>query len=202
MSCLDWCKYGQDCVGDTIYANYMRNKAIGVKQKLLEVLQEYFGEDRKRISHAERVLDFAEELLEEGYGEWHIVIPASILHDVGIKSAEEKYGSSAADLQEKEGPPVARDILMKLGFRIEDTDQICEIIAHHHHPGVLDTQNFKTVYDSDCVANMQESAGKRTEEQLKTTIDNVLLTPAGKKLAARRLVERSADIPKSRRTVQ
>jgi len=38
------------------------------------------------------------------------VIPASILHDVGIKAAEEKHGSSAGHFQELEGPEIARKI--------------------------------------------------------------------------------------------
>src|SRR4030066_152981 len=31
MSCLDWCKYGKECVGDAAYKSYMRDKAVGVK---------------------------------------------------------------------------------------------------------------------------------------------------------------------------
>ncbi len=185
MSCLDWCKYGKECVGDAVYDSYMKNKAAGLKRQLLEKMRSHFGDDRKRIKHAEKVLGTAEKLLESEQGDWHIVIPASILHDVGIKVAEEKYGSSAGPYQEKEGPPVAREILLRLGFKLEDIDQICDIIAHHHSPGELNSQNFKVLYDADWLVNIQEVGKKKTEEQLRSMIDKTFLTETAKELAHR-----------------
>src|SRR3989338_5737007 len=105
-SCLDWCKYAKECIGEQKYTNFLKNKLIIMKDKLIKKLEAYFGSDAKRINHAKNVMSFAEELLRKEKGDWHIVIPASILHDVGIKEAEAKYGSSAGHLQEKEGPPI------------------------------------------------------------------------------------------------
>ena len=34
-SCLDWCKYAKECVGDTVYKNYMQNKRISVEESLI-----------------------------------------------------------------------------------------------------------------------------------------------------------------------
>ena len=193
MSCLDWCKYGEDCVGDATYSRYMRNKAIGTKQQLLECLENYFDQDLKRIEHAKKVLEFAEELLESEEADWHIVIPASILHDVGIKAAEEKYGSSAGPLQEKEGPPVAKGILLKLGLKMEDVEEICTIIAHHHSPGKVDTQNFRVLYDADCLVNISDLAGKKDDGELAQIIEKMFLTETGKKLALKNYVERAVN---------
>lgn len=183
ISCLDWCKRGKECVGDMVYDSYMKNKAVGLKKQLLEQLRDYFGNDKKRVGHAERVLEIAEALLANEQGDWHIVIPASILHDVGIKVAEEKYGSSAGPHQEKEGPPVAREILLRLGFCLEDIDEICDIIAHHHSPGALETQNFKVLYDSDCLVNLKEQTNKKTDDELRGLVEKTFLTTAGKKFA-------------------
>ncbi len=30
QSCLDWCKYAKECVGDEAYKKYLRNKGKGV----------------------------------------------------------------------------------------------------------------------------------------------------------------------------
>lgn len=182
-SCLDWCKYAKECVGDTTYNIYMQNKAITTKQKLLKELEEYFGNDTKRINHAKNVMNFAEELLRQEKADWHIVIPASILHDVGIKVAEEKYGSNAGHYQEKEGPEIARKILLKLGCKKEDIEEICQIIAHHHSPGKVNTLNFKVLCDADWLVNLKDEVDTEDEEKLKKIINKVFNTNTAKQLA-------------------
>jgi len=182
-SCLDWCRYAKECVGEKTYARYMKNKAITLKQKLIEELEKYFGNDAKRIKHAKDVMHFAEELLKEESGDWHIVIPAAILHDIGIKEAERKYGSSAGHYQEKEGPPIAKKILLKIGFKKEDINEICQIIAHHHSPGKINTQNFKLLYDADSLCNLKDKVDIKDKTKLKEIIERIFLTNTGKNLA-------------------
>ncbi len=184
-SCLDWCKYARECCGETVYKNYLENKWLSIKEKLIKELEAYFGNDRKRIDHAKEVMDYANELLKEEGGDWHIVIPASILHDVGIKVAEEKYRSSAGYYQETEGPAVARKILLQVGFKKDDIEQICQIIAHHHSPGKIDTRNFRVVYDADWLVNLKEDPVTKDKTRLKGLIDKVFLTDAGRILATR-----------------
>src|SRR3989338_8944999 len=183
VSCLEWCKYAKECVGDATYNTYMKNKAITTKQKLLKELEEYFGSDTKRINHAKKVMQFAEELLRQEKADWHIVVPASILHDVGIKVAEEKYGSSAGHYQEKEGPEIARKILLKIGLKKEDIEEICQIIAHHHSPGKIDTLNFKVLYDADWLVNLKDEVDIQDKEKLRKFINKVFTTDTGKLLA-------------------
>lgn len=182
-TCLDWCRYAKECVGDKLFSKFMRNKMVTLRDKLLKDLEDHFGRDRRRIEHARKVMSFAEELLKEAGGDWHIVIPASILHDVGIKEAEERYGFSAGNYQEAEGPAIARKILMKEGFRKEYIDEICEIIAHHHSPGKVTTQNFKILYDADRMVNIKDEANIKDKAKLKAVIDKVFLTGPGKALA-------------------
>lgn len=181
--CLDWCGYARECVGQQKYDLYMRNKAVTIKEKLLKELADYFGADLKRINHAKDVMHFAEELLKKEKADWHIVIPASILHDVGIKAAEAKYGSNAGHLQEKEGPEIAGKILLKVGLKKEDIEEICEIIAHHHSPGIVNTQNFKVLYDADWLVNLKDEIGSKDRGKLKAIIDKIFLTNSGKVLA-------------------
>lgn len=182
-SCLDWCRYAKGCVGDVLYSKYIKNKSLTIKEKLLKELEDYFGTDKKRINHAKSVMHFSEEILKRERGDWHIVIPASILHDIGIKEAEKKYGSSAGKYQEKEGPALAREFLLKMEIKKEDIDQICEIVAHHHSPGKIDTQNFKILYDADGIVNLKEEVGLKDKVRLKETINKVFLTRTGKEIA-------------------
>lgn len=188
-SCLDWCKYAKECVGEQKYSNYLKNKSIIMKDELIKELEEYFGNDRKRINHAKNVMDFAEELLRHEKADWHIVVPASILHDVGIKISEKKYGSSAGHYQEKEGPAIARDILLKFGVKKEDIDEICEIIAHHHSPGEVNTHNFRVLYDADWLVNLKDEVDTKDKDKLKKIIDKVFLTKTGRETAKKIYLE-------------
>lgn len=183
QSCLDWCGYARECVGDNIYTNYMYNKAQTIKCKLLKELEEYFGDDVKWKNHAKCVMNFAEEILRKEKGDWHIVIPASILHDVGIKDLKNREEPSKPYYPEAESAGIARGMLLKFGLKAQHIDQICEIIAHHHTPGVINTLNFRILYDADQLAGLKNSPDTSNKARLKALIDEVFLTPAGKEIA-------------------
>ncbi len=163
----------------------MTGEQASIKGRLIKELEEYFGPDVKRINHAKKVLGYAEELLKSEKAEERIVIPSSILHDVGIKVAEEKYGSAAGHYQEMEGPAIARGILLKAGLPTEDIDEICEIIGNHHSPGKINTLNFKVLYDADWLVNLRDEFKIENKEKLAIIIDKVFLTETGKQLAKR-----------------
>ncbi|HTY21079.1 MAG TPA: HD domain-containing protein [Geobacteraceae bacterium] len=146
-------------------------------------MEEYFGEDRKRIEHALKVTAFAGQLMEEEPANPDLVIATALLHDIGIREAERKYGSSAGNLQEVEGPPVAREILSGIGFSEPFIGEVCEIIASHHSPGEVDTENFRIIWDADWLVNMGDecdlSDPARTEQIIKKTFQ----TRTGRRIA-------------------
>jgi HD superfamily phosphodiesterase len=186
MSCLEWCKMAADCVGEDTFNKYVNNKSSLLKEKLLTALENYFDKDTRRIHHAKNVLAFAEELLIETKADPFIVIPAAILHDVGIKAAEEKFGKNNGPLQEQEGPRIAKEILLKEGFEKPAIEEICRIIANHHSPENLNTKNAKILFDADCLENIKEILNKKSKEELKKTINNLFLTEEGKALAIKK----------------
>ncbi len=153
------------------------------KQSLLQAMEDYFGKDARRISHARRVTDYAEKLLPEEGGDRSVVIGAAVLHDIGIHRAEEKYGSSSGKYQELEGPPIAREILARLGYPTEQIDEICQIIGNHHSPGKVNTANFRILYDADWLVNLKDEYNISDVEKLGAIIDRVFLTGSGKALA-------------------
>ncbi len=152
--------------------------------KLMKAMEAYFKGDTKRINHARRVTEYAEELLKrERGGDYPIVIGASVLHDIGIHQAQQKYGSTSGKYQEKEGPPIARRILARLGFEQNQIEEICEIIAHHHSPGKIVTKNFGILYDADWLVNLRDEYDIQDRDKLSNIIERVFLTPSGKALA-------------------
>ncbi|MFQ6121826.1 MAG: HD domain-containing protein [Dehalococcoidales bacterium] len=161
------------------------------KATLIRAMKAHFKGDAKRINHALKVTEYAEELLEREGGDYSIVIGAALLHDIGIHAAEKKYGSTIGKYQEKEGPPIARRILTRLGFEQNQIEEICEIIAHHHSPGKINTRNFKILYDADWLVNLRDDYDIQDKDKLANIIDGVLLTESGKVMARTIYLQRS-----------
>lgn len=129
-----------------------------MKNKIITEMEMYFGRDEKRINHAHRVLFFAEQMIEKEKGDVEVVTAAAILHDIGIHAAEKKHGSTAGKFQELEGPPIAEHLLKRIGFPEDKIGEVLEIIAHHHSPGKVKTNNFKIIYEADCLVNRNDNA--------------------------------------------
>ena len=161
----------------------MQNDFDMLKKELIKRLEDYFGSDEKRIAHAKNVLKYAEQLLRAEKADPYVVIPAAVLHDVGIKAAEEKYGSAAARYQEKEGPAIAGRILVEMGYEDQNVYEICAIIARHHSPRAFEDTNFKVVYDADWLVNFPEEVAVRDPEKIRQTIRKIFLTPSGRETA-------------------
>ena len=119
-----------------------------------------------------------------------IVLCAAYLHDIGIPESERKYQSAAAQYQEQEGPPVARQIMEKLGAANELIEEVCDIIAHHHHPKQDETVNFKVLYDADLIANLEEDQKEKSknENRLSEIVSQSFLTDSGRGLAQKVLM--------------
>ena len=146
-------------------------------------MEDYFSDDMKRIRHAHDVMKNAERLLETEDGDYTVVIAAALLHDIGIHEAEGKYGSVSGKYQELEGPPIARKILTELGSEQSQIEEICEIIAHHHTPGKVLSNNFNILYDADWLVNLGDEFDIEDKELVSSIINRVFLTKSGRLIA-------------------
>lgn len=146
-------------------------------------MRDYFGADQRRIDHALRVTGFAEQILKHEKGDRLVVIAAALLHDIGIREAERKYGSSAGDLQEREGPPVAREILTGLAFDVAVIDEVCAIIASHHSLGEVDTDNFRVIWDADWLVNLGDEFDLKDGRKTSEMIRKIFQTTTGMSIA-------------------
>ena len=118
-------------------------------------------------------------------GNLAVILPAGYLHDIGIHEAERQYQSTAARYQEELGPPIAREILIKLGAREELINEICDIVGHHHHPRPEETTNYKALYDADLIVNLEEAQKEKPSkpERMEQIIEKSFLTESGRTLA-------------------
>ncbi len=186
FGCALHCKFAEQCLGD-LPPELLAERNDLLKDRVAIEMKRYFQRDFKRIGHASRVARYAEEIFKEEGGDQAVILSAAYLHDIGIKEAERKYRSTSARYQEEEGPPIARDMLTKLCASKELTDEVCDIVGHHHHPMPEDSINFKVVYDADVIVNLEENKKESSmdEDKLNRLIEKAFLTETGGKVAKR-----------------
>ncbi|MCI5150074.1 MAG: HDIG domain-containing protein [Candidatus Electrothrix sp. MAN1_4] len=180
FGCASYCPHAEQCLG-SMSPELVQAQGDLFKDRIALALRKYFGEDTRRIRHAEAVAEQAEAIAkgEEG-GDMMVIMAAAYLHDIGIREAERKFNSSSARYQHSEGPPVAREILTQLKAKPELIDEVCDIIGHHHAPRAEETMNFKVLYDADLIVNKLEQYQENppTQEQFDRVLA-IFLTKAG-----------------------
>ncbi len=191
FGCASYCKFASQCLGD-LPPELMAKRDDLLKDRVALEMKRYFKQDFKRIGHATKVARYAEQIVKAERGDPAVVLAAAYLHDIGIKEAERKYNSTAARYQEEEGPPIAREILEGLGARAELIEEVCDIIAHHHHPRDDETVNYKCLYDADLIVNIEENQKEKQSEpqRIAALIEKSFFTETGKSLAEDALLKR------------
>ena len=117
-------------------------------------LIEFFGADNRMIEHTLKVLRHAENIMAlHPDSDPEIVIASALLHDVGIKIAEERHGRADGRLQEEYGPPVAEQLLASIGFPAEKTRKVAEIVGNHHSPSRYDYVELEILKQADEIVN-------------------------------------------------
>ena len=184
FGCASYCQFAEQCIGD-LPPELLAQKEDLLKDRVAIEMKRYFKTDFKRIGHATRVARYAERIGKTEGGNLAVILCAAFLHDIGIIEAERKFNSTAAKYQHQEGPPIARSILEQLGATNELIDEVCDIVAHHHHPLPDDTISFKAVYDADFIANLEDKQKETPTDpdDLKDIIDKSFLTEGGREEA-------------------
>ncbi len=184
FGCASYCQFAEQCIGD-LPPELLAEKENMLKDRVAVEMKRYFKTDFKRIKHASKVARHAEKIGKAEGANMAVVLSAAYLHDIGIHEAERKHDSTAAKYQEEEGPPIAKEILEKLGAKGELIDEVCDIVGHHHHPKEEETANFKAVFDADMIVNLEENHKDEpiTEERLESIIKKTFLTGSGAKVA-------------------
>ena len=151
--------------------------------KVMREMIRYNAGDPKRIQHALKVYALSgtigrQEGMEEAALE--ILETAALLHDIGIRNCERKYGSTAGNLQETEGPPVAREILEPMGREPGFVERVCFLIGHHHTYGEITGIDYRILVEADFLVNIYEDG--MTEPQIQRVSEKYFKTQAGRRI--------------------
>lgn len=126
--------------------------------RLTAAMIEFFAGDPKRIQHFLKVRAFA-DIIADGEGlqsdERFTLSAAALVHDIGIKPAEERYGKGVCGgkLQEELGPEPAAKMLKALGFDKELVERVCFLVGHHHTYKGVDSLDWQILIEADFLVN-------------------------------------------------
>ena len=124
--------------------------------KIARLLINFFGNDDRRISHAMSVLFHAKRIAaEKGGCSEDIIVACALLHDVGIKPAEGKFGCNDGKLQEEFGPPIAEELLRQIDFPIGKIQIVKEIIGNHHSKSRFAYPELEVLKEADRIVNRE-----------------------------------------------
>ncbi len=130
-----------------------------MEKLFLEMVKFYSGEPQY-IQHFVKVHSFARRI---GLGEkmdkdaLEVLEIAAIVHDIGIKPAREKHGSESGKYQELEGPPVAEEMLTRLGYPRHVVERVCYLVGHHHTYENIDGLDYQILVEADFLVNLFEN---------------------------------------------
>lgn len=151
--------------------------------RLIMEMTKYYEGQPHRIQHFMKVYAYARMIGEmEGLSrtEQEILETASIVHDIGIKVSEEKYGDSAGKHQEMEGPAVAKEMLLKLGYEEAFIKRVCYLVGHHHTYKNIDGKDYQILVEADFLVNLFEN--ETSNKPAATVLERIFVTEAGKEL--------------------
>ena len=152
-----------------------------IMEDLIVKMTEFNAGDPKRIQHFLKVYEFAHVIgIREGLDPetLHILEMVAILHDIGIRPSEEKYGRCDGKMQEQEGPAYAKEILAQFPeVTAAETDRICYLIAHLHTYENVDGLDYRILLEADFLVNALED--DLPKEAIRKSRENVFETETG-----------------------
>jgi hypothetical protein len=123
QSCIDWCKYARECLGDEKYKNYQNTKSTVRKEALLRAAGDRFGWDERRTEQARRIVQGVESILQEQpEADPNLLLAAAILAFAYRGAAGDGARPDRARIETAQ--TVLEDLNYPRGFVI----QVCEIL--------------------------------------------------------------------------
>ncbi|MGN0069162.1 MAG: HD domain-containing protein [Prevotella sp.] len=150
-------------------------------EELALAMIDYNHGDPKRIQHTTKVHAYAALIGKcEGLDEETLFIleSAALVHDIGIRASEQKFGHQNGKLQEQEGPAVARELLTCLGgYTGQQTERICWLVAHHHTYHVCEDLDYQILIEADFLVNLLED--NESANAIRAVRRNIFRTESG-----------------------
>lgn len=180
QSCVDWCKYARECLGEEKYKKYHDAKSCLRKEALLRAAQNRFGWDEKCKQHVRTVLRYAEEILKEQPAADPNIVVAAVVLSVACERGTDSGSPPGTSAESGERGPKA--VLEEMNYPNGFVKQVCDLIAPPPS-GLMENVNFRVIHDAKLLADRRagperHDAGARDNAGLQ-----YFLTPAGQCIA-------------------
>ncbi|MFI3208401.1 MAG: HD domain-containing protein [Eubacteriales bacterium] len=163
---------------------------VRLKRKMLDDLSmrmiEFNENDPARIQHLLKVHSFAKLIGElEGFDRDYMSIleAAALTHDIGIRPAEEKYGSCSGKYQEELGPAYAEEMLKSVGFHAGVIERVSYLVGHHHTYTNVDGLDYRILLEADFLVNLYEQNAEK--DVVQEALENIFKTESGIKICTK-----------------
>ena len=184
------------------------------EDKIWELAKPYLKKGMKKnfVLHTEGVLNAIEMICREENGNLEVLIPAAILHDTGwaIVSAEYQKLSDkkklliGEELHIEYGVKIAKDILKQLGYDLQISNKIIDIIRCHKFTET-NTIDKKIFIDADNLADIFKEQFYSDSRRYQVTPwvnfnfrkKNKFFTQTAQEIFDRELAERKREIEKN-----
>jgi HD superfamily phosphodiesterase len=144
---------------------------------------DYNGSDVKRINHALKVFAFAQSIgKDENCGDriQTIIEYAAILHDIGLRRAEEIYNSGILKYHEELAPKIAEELIGDLEIERDIKERVYFLVGNHHSYKKIDGIDFQILAEADLIVNIYED--DYSFETIASVKQKIFKTKAGKAL--------------------
>ena len=144
-----------------------------------------YAGDPKQIQHFVKVHSFAALIGRlEGLDEatQFTLEAAAYVHDIGIKPAMERYGSSAGPYQEELGQAPARALLSDCGVDEATIERVVYLVGRHHTYTDINGSDYQILVEADFLVNLYE--GQKSPAVIRHTYDTILKTPSARRICA------------------
>lgn len=153
--------------------------------ELFNKMIEHYEGDPKRIQHFTKVFEYCrligtmENIPEK---EQFALETTALVHDIGIKKAEEVHGKGncSGKLQEKLGPEIAEKMLNELGYPKDVIERVSYLVAHHHTYNDICDSDYQILVEADFLVNMYEDG--LPSQNVKAAYEAVFKTESGKRI--------------------
>ena len=143
----------------------------------------YYNGDANRIQHFIKVHRYAQLIAVSEHLDTDLQFvteAAAIVHDIGIRICEQKYGDCSGKLQEKEGPALAEKMLKQLDFSPKVTERVSYLVGHHHSYEHIDGVDYQILVEADFLVNFNENGTE--QNTIRATYDKIFKTETGREI--------------------
>jgi hypothetical protein len=148
QSCVDWCKYSRECLGNAKYKQYVETKAAMRKQALLQAADDLLGNNDARKLEARNRLALAERMLAaESSADPNVLLAAAVF------LGETAAGGAVAE-------QALRDALDRLGYPAGFVNEVAGLASAPMASVRADSPaSLKVLHDVAALAPLYSDAG-------------------------------------------